>query len=93
MLKKRAGRKQERPTAGGGATRLEKQTSERKREHQPAEHDRRHDEAGEEHAAEPQLLRRVVPGDEREDEGDEEREENEQEKVAVHVYLRPSAMS
>src|SRR6476620_9569058 len=59
--------------------------SERKRKHQPPEHDGGHDEAGEQHAAEPELLRGLVPRDEREDERYEKREECQQEQVTVHV--------
>src|SRR5437899_9171980 len=68
---------------------------ERKRPHQPAEHDRRRDEAREQHPAKPQLLPRIVLGERGEDERHEKRKDDEQEEVAVrHVhYLRPIATS
>ena len=44
-------------------------------------------------AAELELAARVVPEQHGKDERDEEREHDEQEQVAGHAYLRPSAMS
>ena len=51
--------------------------SERKRKHQPTEHDGRHNESGEQHPAKTQLLGSLVPGNQGEDERDKEREERE----------------
>src|SRR5205823_7556750 len=47
----------------------------RERIHQPAEDDRRREEAAEHHPAEPQLLARIVLRDDGEDERDEEGEQ------------------
>jgi len=61
--------------------------SERKRKHQPAEHDGRHDESGEQHPAKTQLLGGPVPRYQGEDERDKECEEREKKEVAVHGLL------
>jgi len=61
--------------------------SEWKRKHQPAEHDGRHDEPGEQHPAKAKLLGSLVPRNQGEHERDEERKEGEQEEVAVHGLL------
>ena len=75
---------------------------ERKRIHQPAEHEGGRDEAGEHQAAEPDLLARVVSGDDGEDERDEEGEQHQQDQVALQqvplarhffYHFRPTATS
>lgn len=66
---------------------------ERERKHEPAEHDGRPYETGEDHPAKSQLIRHLVLREQREDKGDKECEQDEQKKMTVHDYLRPSAMS
>src|SRR6185295_5082189 len=64
----------------------------RERIHQPAEHEGRREEPAEHQAAEPELIARIVFGDDGEDERDEKREDGEKRQVALH-HLRPMAMS
>src|SRR5215212_727482 len=63
----------------------------RQRVHQPAEHERRTDEAAEHHQTRAQLRPGFVAQEDREDERHEEREEHERQEVAGH--LRPMPMS